>query len=100
MLASRLPLRVRGPSSEPEAEAWYRALFELLHRRPEIKAVSLISVDWRRLEPDLPGWGWPDTRVGAWPGAAALVRREFSRVRYLGRGDAQREALGLTSGCT
>jgi hypothetical protein len=89
VLASRIPFRVRGPDSPEEAQQWYARLFALVERRPEIKALSLIAVDWRRLREDLPGLGWPDTRLGAWPEVAAQVRRELSSPRYLSRAEWQ-----------
>lgn len=97
VLSSRVPFRVRGPESEAEADGWYAALFELLRRRPEIKAVSFIALDWRRLRAELPGFGWPDTRLERWPRAAARVRRELAALRFLHR-DTWRAALAGRGG--
>jgi hypothetical protein len=100
VLSSPWPFRVRGPRSQDEAERWYTSLFELLRRRPEIKALSLIAVNWRRLGADFPGWGWPDTRLRQWPTVAARVRQELSMPRYVGQsewtaGAAERAARGI-----
>jgi hypothetical protein len=86
VLSGHLPARVRGPASEAEALRWYALLFELVRRRPEVKALALISVDWRRLEEDLPGAGWPDTRLPTWPGVATRARLELAQPRWLQRG--------------
>lgn len=75
--------RVRGPASQDEALAWYRKLIDLIRRRPEIKAVSLIAVDWRRLKSTAPGPGWPDTRLARWPKAAALWRQAVADRRFI-----------------
>ncbi|MDX1650818.1 MAG: hypothetical protein R3263_13275, partial [Myxococcota bacterium] len=96
VLASRLPFRVRGPRSDGEALRWYARLFALVEARPEVKALSLIAVDWRRLRRELPGFGWPDVRLSRWPAAAARVREEVARPRWIGRGEWQAAEDALT----
>ncbi len=98
VLSSRIPFRVRGPASAAEAERWYARLFALIQRRPEIKGLSLIAVDWRRLEEDLPGWGWPDSRVPVGAPLAEQVRRELASTRYLGRQEWQ-QLRHASQGC-
>src|SRR5262249_11169861 len=44
-----------GPNSDAEAAAWYQRLTLLINQHPEIQAVAVISVDWRRLHATVPG---------------------------------------------
>ena len=83
VLSSRIPMRVRGPASEEEAISWYQRFFELLRRRPEIKAFSLIATDFRRIRSQTPGFGWPNTRLDAWPGVPSLVALGLEDPRFL-----------------
>lgn len=89
VMTSRTPAHVRGPASEAEAVEWYSKLAELIRRRPEIQAVSLISLDWRRMKSELPTWefagfGWPDARITRWPKALALWKNALSDHRFIG----------------
>ena len=83
-----LPL-VRGPASETEAAEWYSKFIELIRRRPEIQAVTLISLDWHRLRSELgiaifgPTWGWPDARITQWPEALELWKAAISDPRFV-----------------
>ena len=74
---------LRGPKSDAEAAAWFQKLVALVDAHPEIQAVSLISVDWRRLHAILPGSRWPDTRITQWPKALALWKKALSEKRFI-----------------
>ena len=77
------PGRVRGPKSGAEAAAWYRRLATLLNDHPEIQGVVVISVDWRKVKATPPGVEWPDLRIGQWPGAVAMWKKELSDKRFI-----------------
>jgi len=94
ILESVLPWRVRGPTSDAEAARWYGDLIELIRRRPEVKAVSLIAVNWRRLRSILPGWGWPDTRLDRWPAARQKWRSGLGDYRFVHQEEAERLYAG------
>jgi len=83
VLATDDPKRVRGPRSEDEAMRWFQALEKLLAQRPEIQGVSLIAVNWRRLEKTLPGSGWPDTRLAQWPRVLKMWRADVASPRFV-----------------
>ncbi len=83
------PGRVRGPKSGAEAAAWYGKLAALIQAHPEINAVAVVSVDWRRLAAILPGKGWPDARIERWPDAVAEWKKAVSNPRFIGAGDAE-----------
>ena len=85
---SVVPARVRGPKSSAEATKWYEALFDFIGAHPAVKAFSLVAVDWRRLHPILPGFGWPDTRLGKWPAAAAIVKKQLADPRFIDASEA------------
>jgi len=76
------PGRLRGPSSDAEAATWYQRLTQLIGDQPEIQAVAVISVDWRRL-------GWPDTRISQWPKAAAIWKKSLSGKRFINGQDVE-----------
>jgi len=75
--------RVRGPRSEAEALQWFEALTELIAAWPEIKGVSLIAVDSRRVQQLLPGSGWPDTRLAQWQRVLKIWRDEVANRRFI-----------------
>jgi hypothetical protein len=81
--------RVRGPKSDAEAAAWYQRLASVIDEHPEIQAVAVISVDWRRLRAILPGSGWPDARIGQWPKAAAVWKKTLSEKRFINTQEAE-----------
>jgi len=83
------PGRVRGPKSDAEAAAWYQKLTQLIGQHAEIKGVAVISVDWPRLHSNLPGSGWPDTRIRQWPKAAAVWKKFLSEKRFINAQDAK-----------
>ena len=82
------PGRVRGAESEAEALKWFEAFFEFIFAHPGVKAFSLIAVDWRRLHAILPGWGWPDARIGRWPKVAAYVKQQLADARFIDASEA------------
>lgn len=94
VLSSGVPGRVRGPTSAAEALRWYGGLFELIRGRPEVKAVSVIAVDWRRLDAHLSGSGWPNARLDAWAGVADFYQSHLASERFL----HAEEAAALYSG--
>jgi len=81
--------RVRGPKSDAEAAAWFQKLIDLIDAHPEIQAISLISVDWRRLHAILPGSGWPDARINQWPRAEAIWKKALSNKRFINAPEAE-----------
>ena len=83
------PGHVRGPKSDAEAAAWFHKLEDLIGQHAEIQAVSLISVDWRRLHAILPGSGWPDARINQWPKAVAIWKKALSDQRFINAPDAE-----------
>jgi hypothetical protein len=80
---------VRGPKSDVEAAAWFQTLVDLIDAHPEIQAVSLISVDWRRLHAILPGSGWPDVRITQWPKALAIWKKALTDKRFINAPEAE-----------
>ncbi|GEM_PF-3092893 len=80
---------VRGPKSDQEAAAWYGKLAALIREHPEIQAVVLTSIDWRRLPPALPGKGWPDARIERWPSAVAVWKKTLSDRQFISGGAAE-----------
>jgi hypothetical protein len=83
------PGQLRGPKSDAEAAAWYQKLTQLISQHPEIQAVAVISVDWRRLHSLLPGSGWPDTRIRRWPKATVVWKKFLSEKRFINAQDAE-----------
>ena len=80
---------VRGPKSDAEAAAWFQRLVDLINAHQEIQAVSLISVDWRRLHAILPGSGWPDARINSWPKAVAIWKKALAEKRFINASEAE-----------
>ncbi|MHB8382493.1 MAG: glycoside hydrolase family 26 protein [Candidatus Binataceae bacterium] len=85
---SWLPWRVHGASSERESLEWLSALFAFIRKRPEVQAVSIISVDWRRLHSTLPGFGWPDTRIADSPSMCYALRHYLANPRFIHESEA------------
>ena len=65
--------------------AWYDAMFELVRRRPEIKALTVIATDWR--DGMFPFYG--DTRIGSWDGLPPRYAAALSDPRFMHRQEAQ-----------
>ena len=63
---------------------WYEALFELIRRRPEIKAVAVIATDWR--DGMFPFYG--DTRIGSWEGLPELYQAALTEPHFMHRNEA------------
>ena len=61
--------------------AWYEAMFELVRRRPEIKALTVIATDWR--DGMFPFYG--DTRIGSWNGLPERYGGALSHPRFMHR---------------
>jgi hypothetical protein len=80
---------VRGPRSDSEAMKWYASLFDFIRAHPQVQALSLVAIDWRRLH-DLSGKGSPDARLARWPGVAAVVKKQLSDPRFINAQDASR----------
>ena len=75
-------------------DRWFGEFFDLIARRPGIKAVSYINWDWSRYRQ----WGdWGDARLERDPVVAAHFRAIVSSPPYLSGGPEQavRAALGL-----
>ncbi len=82
---------VPGPEDDPDGaraaaiwEAWFEPLVTLLDRHPEIKAVALMPIDWRRLK-RFSNWG--DARVHRSPPLLDRWRTELERPRWVHRGE-------------
>jgi hypothetical protein len=80
---------VRGARSDAEAMKWYASLFDFIRTHPQVQALSLVAIDWRRLHASS-GNGSPDTRLARWPGVAASVKKELSDPRFVNAQDASR----------
>ena len=72
-----------------EQWAWYEAMFELIRRRPEIKALTVIATDWR--DGMFPFYG--DTRIGSWDGLPDRYAAALSDPRFMHQDEA-RELFG------
>ncbi len=75
-------------------DLWFADFFELVARRPGIKAVSYINWNWARY----PHWNdWGDARLEADPVVAGLYRAVVSAPPFVSGGDESRmrSVLGL-----
>ncbi len=96
VLQTATPGHVRGPKTDAEASAWYGKLAALIREHPEIQAVVVISVDWRRLKAILPGAGWPDARIERWPGAVSIWKKALADRRFINAGEAEAVYRGMS----
>src|SRR6185503_15987918 len=74
---------VRGANAEAEARNWYESLFAFIAAHPQVKAVSVIVVDWRRWNSffsQVPG-GFPDVRLAQWPALAPWYQEQMGAPR-------------------
>lgn len=83
VLSSKVPAQMRGPSGNAQASEWYRKFAELLRRRPEIQAVTIVSVDLRRMKQMVPNADLPDARITNWPKAVAVWKATLSDHRFI-----------------
>lgn len=83
---------VRGAASESEARGWFEAFFGFLRGHPQVKAVSVIIVDWRRWNTyfsRVPG-GFPDVRLAPWPELASWYAGQVAAARFVHAAEARR----------
>jgi len=76
---------VRGAASAAEAIGWCDALFKLAAEHPQIKGLSVIVVDWRRLNAkfsQIPG-GLPNARLDVWPGLREHYTQAIADRRFI-----------------
>lgn len=72
------------PGGTDDQWAWYEAMFELVRRRPEIKALTFIAEDWSN--GPYPFYG--DSRIGSWEGLPERFNAEMAHPRFVHEAEA------------
>lgn len=96
LIAEASPIRYTKRQKTLSGEAywnhWYRPFFELIESRPEIRAVSIINVDWdsQRQHREL---DWGDCRLNSDPYVLNRWREKARSPYWLPRGDGLYDAV-------
>lgn len=72
------------PGGADDQWVWYEAMFELVRRRPEIKALTFIAEDWSN--GPYPFYG--DSRIGSWDGLPERFNAAMSDPRFVHEAEA------------
>jgi len=81
------------PGSADDQWAWYEAMFELVRRRPEIKALTVIAADWST--GPYPFYG--NTLIDAWDGLPERYNAALADPRFMHAAEA-RTLFGIGNG--
>jgi hypothetical protein len=73
------------PGTAEDQWEWYGAMFELVRRRPEIKALTVIATDWRGGRFDFYG----NTLLDAWDGVPERYEAAVIDPRFVHHDEAQ-----------
>ena len=86
----------RGAMAETIWKQWFLPFLAFLDMHPEIKAVTMLPVDWRKTS----AWAeWGDSRIHRNPRLMALWKNELARSRWMHLSESLGENLGeLTPG--